>query len=259
MRKYFCVLVTAVWTPVMFLVCCGAMVVGLSASASLWWVQHWWSPVLLWAGGTRLTVTGLENVDPLRPTIYVSNHQSSIDIPALFCSIPVDFRFVAKKQLKYVPVLGWYLSMARYVFIDRANHKEAIKSLDEAAARIRSGISIVVFPEGTRSDDRRVLPFKKGPFALAVKAGVPVCPVTIEGSGNLMPKNSWDIVPGPIHVHIGAPIDPAPFGDRREALARAVREQVIAQSLQMGGLGGDVADAIAARGKEGIGRGEAEA
>ena len=99
-----------------------------------------------------------------------------------------------------------------------------------------------------------MLPFKKGPFALATKAGVGVVPVTIEGSGKLMPKNRWRITPGIIHVRVGKPIDPAPFNEDREALMVAVRNVIIEQSLAMGGKGGDRQNAIAAKGLEGVGR-----
>ena len=215
-------------------------------------VQKWWSPVLLWAGGAKLEVRGLENLKKGQPYIFVSNHQSTIDIPTLFMAIPWDTRFVAKKQLKYVPMLGWYMWAAKFVFVDRSNHREAVRSLDEAGEQIRGGISIIVFPEGTRSDDRKVHPFKKGPFALAMKARVPVVPVAIEGSGLLMPKNSWQITPGPITVSIGQPIAPEHFENDRELLIREVRDRIIDQSFAMGGLGGDKTDPIAARGLEGI-------
>jgi 1-acyl-sn-glycerol-3-phosphate acyltransferase len=154
-------------------------------------------------------------------------------------------------MLKYVPGLGWYMWAAKFVFVDRANHRDAVRSLDEAGAQIRGGVSIIVFPEGTRSDDRRVMPFKKGPFALAMKAGVAVVPVAIEGSGKLMPKNSWNITPGPIKVKVGAPIPAAHFADNRDLLIREVRSFIIDQNLALGGLGGDKQDAVAARGREG--------
>src|SRR5688572_14442972 len=94
--------------------------------ASIWWAREAWSPVLLWAGGAKLVVHGREHVDPSRPTIYVSNHQSTIDIPSLFMAIPVDLRYVAKKQLQWVPFLGWYLWLAGHVLIDRSNRHEAL-------------------------------------------------------------------------------------------------------------------------------------
>jgi len=255
-RNVFCVLIAIVWSMVCFPLAAMAIIfTGFKPSSSMYVVQKLWSPVLLWAGGATLVVDGLENVPAGKPHIYVSNHQSTIDIPTLFMSLKVDVRFAAKKALKYVPAIGWYMSLAKFVFIDRSNHREAIASLDQGGAQIREGVNIIMFPEGTRSDDQRVLPFKKGPFALATKAGVGVVPVTIEGSGKLMPKNSWRITPGVIHVRVGKPIDPAPFNDDREALMVAVRNVIIEQSLAMGGKGGDRQNAIAAKGLEGVGRG----
>lgn len=252
LRNVFCVLVAIVWTLLMGVLTFVAMIVTFNRSASMFVVQRWWSPVLLWAGGAKLEVRGLENLKKGQPYIFVSNHQSTIDIPTLFMAIPWDTRFVAKKQLKYVPMLGWYMWAAKFVFVDRSNHREAVRSLDEAGEQIRGGISIIVFPEGTRSDDRKVHPFKKGPFALAMKARVPVVPVAIEGSGLLMPKNSWQITPGPITVSIGQPMAPESFANDRDKLIRDVRNHIIDQSLAMGGLGGDKTDPIAARGLEGI-------
>ncbi len=254
-RNVFCVLVAIVWTMVCFPLASLAIIVTFNPSSSMYVVQRIWSPVLLWAGGATLKVEGLENVPPGQPHIYVSNHQSTIDIPTLFMALGVDFRFAAKKSLKYVPAIGWYLWLAKFPFIDRSNHRDAVASLDKAGAQIRGGVNIVMFPEGTRSDDNRVLPFKKGPFALATKAGVGVVPVTIEGSGKLMPKNRWTITPGLIHVRVGKPIDPAPFKENREGLMVAVRDVIIEQSLAMGGKGGDKQNAVAAKGLEGIGRG----
>ena len=253
LRNFFCIFVAGLWTALLFPLTCVAMVITLDAGTSIWWARELWSPVLLWAGGAKLEVIGGENVDPARPTIYVSNHQSTIDIPTLFIALPVRLRYVAKKQLRYVPAIGWYLWLAGHILIDRSNHKNAIASLDEAGRRIRAGTSIIVYPEGTRSPDGRVLPFKKGLFALALMAGVAVCPVTIEGSGKLMPKNRWTITPGPIRVMIGQPIDASAYGEgERDRLMRDVRREIINQSLAMGGRGGDVDDAIARRGLEGV-------
>lgn len=254
-RSIFCVFIATFWLLVCFPLACLFMLVRLDASASLWVARHLWAPVMLWAGGARLTVHGLEHVDAQRPTIYVANHQSTIDIPTLFMALPVDLRFVAKTQLRWVPMIGWYLWLAGHIFVDRHRHREAIHSLDAAAEKIRSGTSIILFPEGTRSPDGTVLPFKKGPFALALKSRVPICPITIEGSGRLMPKNSWKITPGPIHVMIGAPIDTTAFAEQqREELIRVARDRIIEQSLMLGGMGGDRVKAVAARGLEGVSR-----
>lgn len=253
LRKLWCILVVTVWSPICFTLACLAMLVTLNPSRSVWVARWIWSPVLLWAGGAKLEVMGGENVDPKRPTIYVGNHLSTLDIPAHFLAVPVDFRFVAKSQLRFVPFIGWYLWLAGHIFIDRGDRSSAIASLEKAARKIRAGTSIFLYPEGTRSPDGRVLPFKKGPFALALKARVPICPVTIEGTDHVMPKNSWNITPGPVRVKIGRPIDTSGFADNdREGLARAVRAQILADSLSLGGKGGDPDTAVAAPNREGV-------
>jgi 1-acyl-sn-glycerol-3-phosphate acyltransferase len=255
LRNLFCIFIY--WASLLVLapIAVLMMIVRRDTSASIWMAREGWSPVLLWAGGAQLIVEGSEHVDPNRPTVYLSNHQSTIDIPALFRAIPVNLRFIAKNELKYVPVLGWYMLLAKFIFIDRGNRRRALESMDRAGERIRSGISIIAFPEGTRSPDGRILPFKKGPFAVALKAKVAVCPVTIEGSGKLMPKAKWTITPGPIRVKIGAPISTENLREEdRERLMRQVRDVIIDQSLALGGMGGDRNDVVAAKGKVGIGR-----
>jgi 1-acyl-sn-glycerol-3-phosphate acyltransferase len=254
-RKLFCMFIAGFWTAVLFPLTFISVLLTFGGNASVWIARELWSPVLLWAGGARLVVHGRENVDPNRPTIYVGNHQSTLDIPAHFLAVPVPFRYVAKSQLGWVPFIGWYLWVAGHIFVNRSNRQAAIDSLQRAGEKIRGGKSIFLYPEGTRSPDGSILPFKKGPFALALAARVPICPVTIEGTGKIMPKNSWNIVPGPVHVKIGKPIDTTGFAaNDREGLARVVREAIIAQSLELGGKGGDPEDAIAASGYEGIGR-----
>ncbi len=251
-RKLFCMFIAAFWSGVLFPLTVLVILI-LGGDASVWICRHLWSPVLLWAGGARMVVHGAENVDPKRPTIYVANHQSTLDIPAHFVAVPVAFRYVAKSQLRWVPFIGWYLWAAGHIFVNRSNRAAAIESLKVAGQKIRNGTSIFLYPEGTRSPDGRILPFKKGPFALALEARVPICPVTIEGTSKIMPKNSWDIVPGPVQVKIGKPIDTTAFAaDDREGLARVVRAAIIAQSLELGGQGGDLDDAIAASGHEGF-------
>ncbi len=254
-RMVFHFFVHALWITLLFPFAVVATLVHPKTGA-VWMARDWWSPFLVWMSGAKLVVHGRENVDPARPTIYVSNHQSAFDIPVLLMAVPVNLRFVAKHSLRWVPVLGWYLWLAGHILIDRRNRTRAIASLDRAAAKIRSGTSILVYPEGTRSADGRVLPFKKGPFALALKAGVAVCPVTVEGTSRLMPKNSWRIqTGGEIRVKIGPPIDASAYGpEARDRLTRDVREVIIRQSLELGGKGGDVENAVAAAGLEGVGR-----
>ena len=166
--------------------------------------------------GARVEVEGAEHVDPRRPTLYACNHQSSIDIPVLFLALPVNLRFIAKEQLRWVPLVGWYLQLAGHILVDRSNRSRAIASLDRAAVDIaRRKISLIVFPEGTRSPDGRILPFKHGSFGLALKARIPVVPVTLEGSSGVMPRRSWRIRPGRIRVRLGAPVEVDRFRRQR--------------------------------------------
>src|SRR5260370_22874821 len=171
LRNLLCIFVAVSSLLVLFPLACVAMLVRLDPAVSLWIARTWWAPLLLWAGGARLVVEGEENVDPRRPTIYASNHQSTIDIPVLFQALPINLRFIAKSQLRCVPIVGWYLWLAGHIFVDLANTRRAITSLARTAPRVQCRISIIVFPPGTHSPDRPVRPFTKGPFALALKAG----------------------------------------------------------------------------------------
>lgn len=258
-RMLFHMMVHAVWISLLFPFALVACLLH-PPSGAVWMARLIWAPFLVYMSEAKLIVYGREHVDPKRPTIYVLNHQSTFDIPVAFTALPVNFRFIAKHQLRWVPVLGWYLLASGQVLIDRSNRSSAISTLEKAAKKIRKGTSIVVFPEGTRSDDGRVLPFKKGPFALALKAGVAVCPVTIEGTARLMPKNSWKVnLGGEIKVKIGKPIDTTQYAPHeRDRLMRDVRAVVIQQSLELGGPGGDLDHPVAARGLEGVAAPERE-
>ncbi len=211
------VVVTAVLLPFAAL---GILFTGNTSGAS-WFARRLWAPVLLWMAGARVEVEGLENLDARRPALYASNHQSTLDIPVLFVALPVDLRFVAKEQLRWVPLVGWYIQMAGHILVDRSNRARAIASLDRAADEIvRRNISLIVFPEGTRSEEGHILPFKHGPFGLALKAQIPVVPVTIEGSAKMMPRRSWRIRRGTVRVRIGAPVQVQGFArDDRTTLA----------------------------------------
>jgi 1-acyl-sn-glycerol-3-phosphate acyltransferase len=254
LRSLYCIAVSVLALAILFPVACLAMILTWQPAASIWVARRLWAPILLRAGGAKLVVEGQENVDRWRSTVYASNHQSTIDVPVLFVALPVNLRFIAKSQLRWVPLLGWYLWLAGHIFVDRGKTRRAIASLDRAVRQIRSGVSLIVFVEGTRSANGRILPFKKGPFALAIKAKVPICPVTVEGSGKLMPKNSWKITPGEIRVKIGPPIETGHLqeGDR-EKLMCTVRDLIIGQSLELGGRGGDRGVGLGAKGVEGVG------
>jgi len=191
-----------------------------------------WSRLVLWTCGVRATASYHPDLEPARPCVYVANHQSQFDIPALVLGMPAPFRMVAKRELLYIPIFGWALWLAGFVFIDRGDRERAIRGLDRAARRVRGGTSIVVFAEGTRSPDGRLLPFKKGGFILALQAGVPIVPVSIRGGHRVLPKGSLRVRPGLIEVVFGAPVPTSPYTfDTRDALVALVRERIA------GGLG----------------------
>ena len=165
-----------------------------------------WAPGLLHGALARLRVDGLKRVDFSRPHVFVANHQSIIDICALFRALPVPLRFVLKQELSRVPFIGWYAAAMGMVFIERGNARGASRSLHAAAQRLRDGANLCAFPEGTRSRDGSLRPFKGGAFQAAIEAGVPIVPVAIAGSGAVLRPSGFQVRPGTIHVRIGEPI-----------------------------------------------------
>ena len=170
-------------------------------------VANLWARMLLWLTSTRVNVIGRENVLLGKPQIFMANHQSDFDVLIVTAHIPGQFRWIAKKELFKIPIFGKAMRSAGYIEIDRQNHEKAMKSLDEAAQKIREGKSVVTFPEGTRSKDRTIKPFKQGLFHLAIKAGVPIVPISIIGAHEIMPKRTLKFRPGKITMIIDRPVD----------------------------------------------------
>lgn len=185
---------------------------------------RWWAKIQLLVSGVRVKVKGLEYLAKKAPFIYMANHQSAYDIFALLSCLPVQFRWIAKKELFAIPVLGWAMRAANYISIDRSGRKKALESIERAANKIKGGVSVVIFPEGTRSRDGSIQPFKRGGFTLALKSGVPIIPIAIKGSSDVMPRDSLRVRPGEIHITIDRAIDTAPYSLReRDALMERVR------------------------------------
>ncbi|MBN1208316.1 MAG: 1-acyl-sn-glycerol-3-phosphate acyltransferase [Myxococcaceae bacterium] len=223
----------------------------LNGNVPLMMARRFWAPMHWRIGGARMLVEPLPDNDWNRPYIFLMNHQSAMDIPCAFAALPVNVRFVAKHILKYVPFLGWYMAMTGMIFINRSNHREAVKSLALAGERIRSGKSVLAFPEGTRSRDGLILPFKKGPFALAIEAQVPIIPVAIHGSLQALPTGGISLRKHDIRVKVGHPIETQGLKSAdRDALLRRVRDAIIQLHQEIGGPGG-VSEAIVERGQEG--------
>lgn len=175
--------------------------------------------------GVHLQVEGIEHVDFSRSYIYVANHASLFDIPAALAGVPDQIRIVYKKELEKIPIFGWGLKYGKtYISVDRSSGADALRTLDEAASKIRNGASVILFAEGTRSPDGKLQQFKRGAFNLAVKAGVPVVPLTINGSWNILKKKSLRITPGTITLILSKPIEP-PSADGKESEFR-LRDEV---------------------------------
>lgn len=170
-------------------------------------IARLWAKILLLMSNTKVEVVGVENILRGKPQIFTANHQSDFDILILLAHIPGQFRWIAKKELFHIPVFGAAMKAAGYIEIDRFNHGKAIQSLDEVALRIREGKSVMSFPEGTRSRDGGIKAFKQGIFHIAIKSGVPVVPISIVGSGQIMPKRSMKVTPGKVKLIIDKPID----------------------------------------------------
>ena len=144
-------------------------------------------------GVWTLRVEGVENLKPQRPFIFVANHQSLLDILVVLSALPVHFKFVAKKELYSIPFLGWQMALARYIGIDRGNAESGREVMRQACGWLKRKVSVVFFPEGTRSLDGQIQPFKMGSFKLAEQEGLELVPLVIDGTGDTIPKHSWMI------------------------------------------------------------------
>lgn len=197
-----------------------------NGNALIWFARPWARAILITCG-VRVSLHGIDKIPRSRPVIYITNHQSHFDILALIRALPGQYRVIAKKELFAIPVFGWALALAGFIKIDRADREKAFRSLDLAARRISQGRSVVIFAEGTRSEDGLLLPFKKGGFVLAIKSACPIVPVSISGSRAILAKNSHDIRPGTIDVVIGDPIETGPYTiETKASLITAVRQAI---------------------------------
>ncbi len=185
-----------------------ALLICLLAPASRWYssFQRIWANCLLQTNGIRVSVGGLENLGKSHSYIFLSNHASLLDILGIISALPFPVRFMAKKSLAWIPIFGWSLHLSGHILIDRERAQSALKSSKKAASLLKNGVSIIVFPEGTRSPDGQVKEFKGGAFLLALKSQAPIVPVCISGTYHMLPRNGWCFWPGTIQIHVGEPI-----------------------------------------------------
>ena len=176
-------------------------------------VQHGfarlWSRMILATIGASVKVTGLENINPSGPHVYIVNHLSAMYIPVLYSRLPFQFRILAKKELFRYPFLGWHLRRSGQIPVERESALASLRSLNVAARTLRDGMPLVIFPEGGRSADGQVQPFMSGAFYVAVKAGAEIVPMALVGTYELLPMNSFHIRPRPLELAVGDPISTA--------------------------------------------------
>jgi 1-acyl-sn-glycerol-3-phosphate acyltransferase len=204
-----------------------AMLVAPFSGEAIVWIGRTWISWIFRACGIRVEVAGLEHVERTQPYVVMSNHQSVLDIGALVLSLPVSWRFVAKRELTWIPFFGWALGLSDQIVIDRGNRTKSMRSLARAAERVRGGLSVIIFPEGTRSPTGEMREYKSGGFHLALQAQVPILPATVSGSFHLIPKRSLKINSGTIKVTYGLPIPTQGMAaEQRNELKTLVREAI---------------------------------
>lgn len=228
LRGLFTILTSVVVTIVLGI---SAIVVGLVTGRRtvVFRLGRVWARAHLKVMGIAPVYSGLEYADGVDPRIFLANHISALDIWVLTAVLPVTTRFVSKRSVFWIPVLGQAMALAGFIPIDRKDRASAIRSLSNAAEPIRRGASVILFPEGTRSRDGRLARFKRGAFHLALDAGVPVVPVAISGTYQVIRPRSIIVRPGPVHVTFAPPIEVAAYARDLDGLMTKVRSEIAAR------------------------------
>jgi 1-acyl-sn-glycerol-3-phosphate acyltransferase len=213
--------------------------IGMLVASTTGWVDflymlgHWGSQLGFLIVGIKWKVAGKENVPSDRAVVVCANHQSNVDPPVIFRAVHPRLRVLYKQEFDRIPLLPRAFKMAGFIPIDRRNREAAMRSIEMGAAALRSGRSFLIFPEGTRSKTDELLPFKKGGFRMAIKAGAPIVPVAISGGRTAMVKGSFIIRPATLTIRIGPPIETAAMNvEARDALIERVRQQIATQLAQ---------------------------
>ena len=213
------------------------LILGIPALIIVWFTPHtvfrfsqlWCYLVMKMAIGVKLEISGRKNLVKGQSYIFLANHQSAFDIPALIYSIPFQTRFIAKKELGRIPIWGWAVSAMGHVMIDRKNIQRAKESINSAMEKIKKeGLSIVAYPEGTRTRDGKVRPFKKGTFILAIQSEIPIVPISITGAYGVFPRKSWVFRKGTIRINIHPPVETKGYVvEDRDKLIETVRDIIV--------------------------------
>jgi 1-acyl-sn-glycerol-3-phosphate acyltransferase len=205
------------------------LVIALLSSSSPWIdpIIRLWARLILWGAGIDLRTEGIDRIDRGKRYILIANHHSYFDIPCIFAAIPQPIRFMAKKSLFTIPIFGWALGRAGFIPIDRKNRRTAVKSFDLAVQRIRKGNTIVIFPEEGRSREVAMRPFQRGAFLLAIRSELPILPLAIDGTYEVLRVGANRITPGVVTIRVGTPIETAGMRVRaKDALGEQSRAQI---------------------------------
>jgi 1-acyl-sn-glycerol-3-phosphate acyltransferase len=186
-----------------------------------------WGKIALLANRVKVKIEGMEHLNEKGPYIFMSNHQGYYDVFTLLGHLPYQFKWLVKKELFSIPFFGWTMAAVGYISVDRGGTRDTVEAMNEAAQKIRDGMSVVIFPEGSRSPDGSIQPFKKGGFTLAIKSKVPIVPIAISGSRDIMPKDKFTATSGEIRMLMGHPIETESYSLKdRESLMKKVRETI---------------------------------
>ncbi|MFT5824401.1 MAG: 1-acyl-sn-glycerol-3-phosphate acyltransferase [Crocinitomix sp.] len=207
--SFFKLLIFGIWSFLAIMIG-GLLFIVRWKDGMAWVAKYFWSPIVIPLIGARIRTEGMDKIDPKQSYLIMGNHNSFIDIPVLFKTMPFYTYFIAKKELRKIPLLGWYIQAYGMIYIDRTDRLKAKESIVHAAKLVAKGKHIIIFPEGTKSKDGKIAPFKKGGFHLTELAQVPILPIKIEGARKIWPnKKPFKLGFGTIKVIVGDPIWPA--------------------------------------------------
>ncbi len=197
------------------------------------YIGKFWSLLNVYIFGTRLAVRGKEKIEKGHTYIVMSNHQSLVDPWVLIGKLPLQLRWTIKTEVKKIPIFGYALERMGHIYVGSRRRKDTALALEGAVQKIREGSSLVIFPEGTRSNDGHLQKFHKGGAIIAIRSGVPILPVTINGSRFMLPKGTLALMPGKIEVIVGDSIDPGMFDENRKDELMSVVKSAIQQNLDL--------------------------
>jgi len=228
LRYIWIIFNAAIWTSFFGLLGIFASIFESNKGKTLGHCARLWGKFILFFTGVRYSVKGLDNLDPKGPYIFACNHASGYDVPLAFAGLPYWLISIAKIELKSVFILGWVMKTAGHIFVDRKRSENAIASLEKSKkSLINNPRSILLFPEGTRTMDGELGFFKRGGLMLSMDTGIPIVPIGLVGTFEMLKKGTWSFKNQPLEIRIGNPIHPKTFSnDSKNSLAKYVKSQV---------------------------------